>query len=288
LTHDPGAVFERVPLSRELLQVSQSTRLEPFIGRPHRTLLIDLAAAGHFDEFDTELVSYTDNGQRQRVPADIYWASAFHACRQLMMSPGGETEELISAAHMIGRHHEQGDAEGTFVLQMFALRFEQRRAREIAASLNSPSDQHPRISAGLALVAAALADSGRHAEASEVLGRLVTDEGLRLAPDNLWLGATALLAGVAATVGTPTQRRVVEDALQPYASNWCIFGAGGAIFGTAHHGLAMLASARGAVIESARQLESATAAARLAGACYWADLAQQPCTRSQRPVITST
>jgi DNA-binding SARP family transcriptional activator len=273
LTHDPGAVLERVTLSHELLEVSRSNRLVPFIGRAHRTLLIDLAAAGHYDEFDAELVSYTDRAQRQHVPADIYWASAFRACRQLMISPGGETEELISAAHMIGRHHEQGDAEGTFVLQMFALRFQQNRAREIAASISSPSKEQPRISAGLALAAAALADSGRHADASKMLGKLVADDGLRLAPDNLWLGATALLAGVAATVGTPTQRLVIENALRPYASNWCIFGAGGAIFGTGHHWLARLASARGDAIESERQLESATAAARRAGARYWADLA---------------
>jgi DNA-binding SARP family transcriptional activator len=273
LTHDPGSVSERVALSRDLLQVSESNRLEPFIGRAHRTLLIDLMAAGQFDEFDDQIAEYTASAQRQRVPADMYWASAFAACRRLTIGPWAETEELISAAHMIGRHHEQGDAEGTFLLQMFALRFQQSRTREIAASLKAPSDEQPRISAGLALAAAALADSGRHAEAAGLLERLVTAEGLGLAPDNLWLGATALLAGVAATVGTPAQRDVVEQALLPYASNWCIFGAGAAIFGTGHHWLAKLAAARGDVIESQRRLEAAAAAARAAGACYWAEVA---------------
>jgi len=275
LTHDPGSVAERVALSRELLEVSRANHLEPFVGRAHRTLLIDLMAAGRFDEFDAQIAVYTENAQRQRVPADIYWASALGASRQLMISPWGETEELISAAHMIGRHHEQGDAEGTFVLQMFALRFQQGRTREIAKSLGAPAGNQPRISAGLALAAAALTDSGRHGQAAEILTRLVTADGVGLAPDNMWLGATALLAGVAAAVGTPAQRDVVERVLLPYAPSWCIFGAGAAIFGTGHHWLAKLAAARGDVAELRTRREAAAATAREAGADYWAGLATE-------------
>ncbi len=92
------------------------------------------------------------------------------------------------------------------------------------------------------------------------LGRLVPEEaarlpapspihdpstGRRLPHDNLWLGATALYAGVAASTGDAAQRALLRCSLAPFADQWCVFGAGGAAFGTGRHWLGQLAVADG-------------------------------------------
>jgi len=92
--------------------------------------------------------------------------------------------------------------------------------------------------------------------------------------DNLWLGATALFGGVAAAAGTAEQCAVLTAALDPLADLWCVFGAGGAVFGTTHHWLARLALAGDDREGAVGHLETAAAMCDAAGAPYWARVAQ--------------
>lgn len=274
LTHDPNAADERLALSRELLSLCQTARLDAFAGRAARTILIDLLGLGYLNDFDRELETLARFAARHRIPADIYWVSAFRATRRLMVGPGGEAEELVRAARRLGRELQQGDAEGTFILQSFALRYQQGRAREVTASLETPASGHPRILAGLSLLAAALVASGRAEDARVVLDRTAVGGMLRLPHDNLWLGATALYAGVAASTGSAEQRTLLTRTLEPFADRWCLFGAGGAVFGTGHHWLGKLAVADGDFQAGAAHFERAAALSEAAGARYWSRVAQ--------------
>ena len=83
--------------------------------------------------------------------------------------------------------------------------------------------------------------------------------------DNLWFAATALYAGVAASAGTAEQRAVLTRALQPLASLWCMFGAGGAVFGTGHHWLGRLAASDGDVERATTHYERAMSLSRPRG-----------------------
>jgi hypothetical protein len=274
LTHDPTAVEQRLAMSREMCAVAERHQLQMLIGRAYRTLLVDLLGIGALQDFEVEHERFAELATRHGAPSDLYWVSALRATRALASDPEGDTEELIQAAHVLGRQLEQGDSEGTYILQLFALRYQQGRSREITASLQTPRPEHPRILAGLSILAAALVASGRLDDARAILDRVIRDGAIVLPHDNLWHAATALFGGVAAAAGTAEQRAVITQALAPLADLWCVFGAGGAVFGTTHHWLARLAVADGDRDRAVEHLRTAAGTTGAAGAPYWARVAQ--------------
>ncbi len=108
--------------------------------------------------------------------------------------------------------------------------------------------------------------SGRADDARLILDRTAVGGSLRLPHDNLWLGATALYAGVAASTGHIEQRDLLRQSLRPFADQWCVFGAGGAVFGTGHHWLGRLAIADGDREGARSHLERAVTMSEDAGA----------------------
>jgi DNA-binding SARP family transcriptional activator len=283
LTHDAAAVGDRLAMSRELRALCREAGLDRLVGGACRTLLVDLLEVGAFDEFDRELEEFAALADIHGLPSDLYWLSALRATRALMRAPDAYAEELVQAAHMLGRSLQQHDAEGTFVLQMFALRYQQDRLREVRAGLEAPPPQSPRVVAGVALLAAALIASGRSEAARPILDRVLEGGRLHLPHDNLWLGATALISGTVAAIGTDAQRALLIHELGPYAERWCIFGAGGAAFGTGHHWLGKLAIASGDRGAGRRHLDRAEELSDAAGAGYWAGVARADREGRSRP-----
>jgi DNA-binding SARP family transcriptional activator len=273
LTHDAVRADERLALSRELMTLCREQRLDRIVGFACRGLLVDLMEAGRLDEFDEQLVEFAALADAHGMPADIYWLNALRATRALMRSPDAYTEELVNAAHTLGNSLQQWDASGTFVLQMFALRYQQDRVREIRAGLEAPQPQSPRVIAGVAVLAAALVACGRAEAARPIVDKVLAGGELQLPHDNLWLGAVALISGTVAEIGTAEQRGLLRRELAPFAERWCIFGAGGAAFGTGHHWLGRLARADGDQVAATQHFDAALARSTAADAEYWAGVA---------------
>jgi hypothetical protein len=156
---------------------------------------------------------------------------------------------------------------------MFALRYQQDRVREIRAGLEAPQPQSPRVVAGVAILAAALVASGRADAARPIVDKVLEGGELQLPRDNLWLGAVALISGTVAEIGTADQRGLLRRELAPFAERWCIFGAGGAAFGTGHHWLGRLARSDGDRAAATQHFEAAAALSASADAEYWCDVA---------------
>ncbi len=274
LTHDPSTAEERVERSRELRTLCEKESLHDLVGVAARDLLANLLCVGWFDQFDEELIQLDRIAATYDVPADRYWASAMRATRSLMTEPGADAEGLVRAARTLGLSLQQGDAEGTFILQMFALRRQQGRVREIASGLEAPSDTQPRMEAGLALLACAFLDAARPDDARRVVDQVLAGDQVRFPLDNMRLAATGLVGGVVAAVGTPEQNELCRLELDRFAEQWCVFGSGGAVFGTGHHWLGELAAAAGDVEAARRHLVRAVAQSEDAASPYWTDRAR--------------
>lgn len=274
LTHDEHAAVERLAVIRELRDLCEHEQLDNLRGHAYRALIVSLLGLGELDEFDQELEVYAHAATTLSVPTDLFWVAAFRATRAMMSDPHGVAEELVRAAYSLGRELQQGDAEGTFILQTFALRYQQDRAREVTAGLEAPATEHPRVAADLALLAASFVAAGRFEPARAVLDQVAVDGELRLRHDNLWLAASALFGGVAAAVGTTEQRALFTDVLTPFGDRCAMLGAGAAVFGTCHNWLGRLAAADGRRADAVEHFTRATELCEARGAGYWASAAR--------------
>ena len=269
-----GNLASRLAVSREIRRHTDAHRLIRHAGTASRHLLVELLVNGDLDEFDAELELMTRTAEATSIPADLYWSHAFRATRSLMRDASELTEERVLGAALIGKQLQITSSDGVHMLQTFTLRYQQGRTREITSGLQTPKKSDPQILAGTALLAVSCAEAGRLDTARAMLDRAVSDVGVTLQRDNFFLAATGLFGGVAALCGSAEQRDALRTVLDPNADSFCVFGAGGAVFGTQHHWLARLARADGEVAQARQHLERAEKLCDAAGATYWADRAR--------------
>ncbi|MBK5286924.1 MAG: hypothetical protein JJE46_00520, partial [Acidimicrobiia bacterium] len=271
-------VSVRLALSYEAREHARRHQLTREHGQAARRLLAELFVVGRPDEITQELEELARLARATMTPQDLYWAAAFQATRALMHDPSSMAEEFINAAALLGRRLQIFDSTGTQMLQTFALRYQQGRSREITQHLRTPSPKAPQVLAGTALLALALADAGRLDAARQMLDAVIVSGSITLPRDNFRIAAMGLFGGVAAACGTATQRAILRAGLEPRAAEFCVFGAGGAVFGTNHHWLGRLASADGDRTAAAEHFREANRLCHHAGATFWAERARQDAT----------
>lgn len=260
----------RLTLSYEARDYARRHGLTNDLGTASRRLLAELFVVGAADEIRIELAELGRLARVASTPQDLYWSAAFEATRALMDEPNATAEELIEAAALLGRRLQVYNSTGTHLLQTFALRYQQGRSREITQHLATPSRDAPQVRAGTALLALALADAERFDTARQMLDQVIDGDTITLPRDNFRVAGVALFAGVAAACGTAHQRAILRRHLGPFAAEFCVFGAGAAVFGTNHHWLGRLAAAdsdRPGAIEHFRRAEQLC---QHSGAAFWA------------------
>ena len=269
-----GNLAGRLAVSREIRRHTDAHRLLRHAGTASRHLLVELLVNGALDEFDAELELMIRTASETSIPADLYWSNAFRATRSLMRNASELSEELVRGAALIGKQLQITTSDGVHMLQTFTLRYQQGRTREITSGLQAPERSAPQVLAGTALLAISCAEAGRLETASALLDHAVADGTVNLQHDNFFLAAAGLFGGVAARCGSTKQRDALRTVLEPHADSFCVFGAGGAVFGTHHHWLSRLAAAAGDLEQARGHLERAAELCDTAGATYWADRAR--------------
>ncbi len=272
-------IAARLELSRQIREHARREGLESDEAADARRLLNDLLQMGDTASFDAELEAFSQLGRSTSSPFVLYWSAALRATRRLTRSAANDAEGLINAAVTIGRRLQIADAEGVFLLQMFALRYQRGHVRESAHALATPRPEDPKVIAGTALLALIFAESGRPDAARSYLDRVVTPAGITLPHDNFFFGGVSLFAGVAAICGGARQRAALRAVLLEDASRFCLFGSGGAVFGTGHHWLARLALAESDLDGARRHLAEAARVCHHADAPFWAARARQESAR---------
>jgi len=207
--------------------------------------------------FDAGLDTYERLAATIGSPRDIYWAMALRATQAIQSGDLTLGEQIARGAALRGEELGQLSY-GPHLLQRFVIRYQQGRLAEELAVLQHAGDAGSVFRAGAALAATALAETGQRKRALEIARATYGDDGTLLARDVFWLGASALFAGVAAA-GVFDGELVgrLAEFLRPCANQVVVFGAGGAVLGTGHHWLGLLALAQG---ETERAVEHLTAA----------------------------
>ena len=277
LTHDPPKCRERLKVSSSALAISRGD------SRPFTQLLIrrerlaDLLAVGDVDAFDAALDDYEAAAAAAASARDIYWAMALRATQEAVRGDLGLAEQLARGALLRGRELIP-DAFGAEYLQRFVLRYQQGRLREFVhdpgAADVDPTDLQPAYRAGSALDAIACVETGHPDLAVRRARWALGPAGDSIQRDVLWLGAHALLCGVAARANDVELARQLDDLIAPCSEQIVLFGVGGAVLGPVHYWQGLVAATALDTDRAEQHLDEAIRVARGLRAPFWVAQAQ--------------
>jgi DNA-binding NarL/FixJ family response regulator len=273
---DPGtiaAALRSVATARWLPQqfaarmrvAREAEHLAETIGDRERVLeaaswrLFDLMELGDLHARAHEFEAYTKLADEVRQPFYQYIAVSSRAMMALFEGRLDESERLARAALELGGRMPGLDAEGVYGMQMFSVRREQGRLRELAPVV-AHFVQHTAAAAtwrpGLAVVYTEL---GLAAEARAEFERVLAN-GLDGVPkDARWVTCMAYLAEVCAFLGDADRAAVLYAELASFEGRNLMAPPNIACFGSASRHLGMLAAAMKRWPEAERHFETGLA-----------------------------
>jgi len=170
-----------------------------------------------------------------------------------------DCERLAHEAFAIGQTLEVENAAGIFGVQMFTLRREQGRLREVEPLLRhfvrTPEGAHA-WRPGLALIYAEL---GRTEEAAAEFEQLARLQFADIPRDANWLVCLSYLADVGAFLGDAARARTLYELLLPFKEINVLIAMGSASYGSASRYLGALATVMARWDDAERHFEDALA-----------------------------
>lgn len=223
LDRDPASIVARQELVSEMLEVTRKLESKHDHVEMHIYRLIDLVALGDASGWDRSLLTL------QNLVTDIgetfyeFGAATMRTAKILQSGDFCAAEKMALDSFAIGQKLGVDNAEGVLGIQMFTLRREQGRLREIAPMLKQfvNDDASAAWRPGLALI---LAELGQLEEARTELDRLAGDEFAILPRDSLWQTSLVYLAEVCDYLQDTAQAAALYRLLLPYAEQTVVVG----------------------------------------------------------------
>ena len=221
--------------------------------------LFDLMELGDLNARAREFEAYTKLADEVRQPFYQYIAVSSRAMMALFEGRLDESERLAREALELGSRMPGLDAEGVYGLQMFSVRREQGRLRELAPVV-AYFVQHTAAAAtwrpGLALVYTEL---GLAAEARAEFERVAANGFESVPKDARWVTCITYLAEVCAFLGDAERAAALYTELAPFEGRNLIAPPNVACFGSASRHLGMLAAAMKRWPDAERHFEAGLA-----------------------------
>jgi predicted ATPase len=183
----------------------------------------------------------------------------FRAARALMKGNFAEVEGLAQQAFAIGQSLQTGNAAGIFGLQMFALRREQGRLKEVEPAIRIFIQQHSLAAAWRPGLAVLYAELGRTADARAEFENLAQYNFADLPRDGVWMGTMTYLVDVCTFLGDQVRAEMLYQILLPFAERNVVVGNGVASYGALARYLGALATTLERWDDAARHFEDAIA-----------------------------
>jgi tetratricopeptide (TPR) repeat protein len=238
---DPRALIEslrlrlsvdRTPerIERRIDTLDETIRLAERIG--DKQLLMELISFRIYDLVAIgDGASWTSDLERHQRLADEVGEPFYHyLVRSMQVAPAisaglfVEAERLAGEAHAIGQPLGVDNVDGVLGVQMFTVRREQGRLRELAPIVRHFVEERGAGAAwrpGLTLIYADLEDTQ---SATRGFEQLAADEFRSVPADSLWQASLCYLAEVCAYLRDPARAALLYDLLRPYADLTVVLG----------------------------------------------------------------
>jgi tetratricopeptide (TPR) repeat protein len=255
----PEHAQQRLAYATEMLQLAEAANVKEGLSDAHYWRAFCLLELGDMPAADAAIDAYARLMEVQQQPLYVYVFTEFQVMRALMQGRFADSERLAQEALALGQRLQTENAAGIFGLQMFTLRREQGRLKELEPVVRYFVQQHTVAGAwrpGLALIYSEL---GRTEEARSKFEHLAQQDFTDIPHDALWMGCLAYLADVCTFLGDRARAATLYQLLQPYAGHTVVIGQAAACYGAVSRYLGALATTLGRWEEAAQHFEDALA-----------------------------
>ncbi|PON16763.1 hypothetical protein C2W62_16720 [Candidatus Entotheonella serta] len=265
----PDYIGKRLAYATEMLQLANELDHMDLTLNASLWQIMELLELGDIQTLDTRLEAFTRLAHEIRHPHNLYLAASVQMTRALLNGRFAAAEKLAHQALAVGHQLPGPGVDGTFGIQMFTLRQQQGRLRELAPLVKHFVRQHGSTSAwrpGLALI---YREIGQKREARMEFERLAAHDFTDLPQDTLWVVCIVYLTEVCAFLGDGRHAATLYDLLLPYAGHNVVAGAAYMCYGDASRYLGMLAHAMEHWQEAEQHFEQALTMNAKMGARPW-------------------
>ena len=138
--------------------------------------------------------------------------------RALLEGRFADAERLAQQGLAVGQRMQGEDPSGVFGLQMFTIRREQGRLREVEPVVRLFVQQNPAALTWQPGLAVVYSELGLEQEAREMFERLAANDFADIPRDSMWVTSMTYLAEVCAFLGDARRAALLYQRLLPYAS----------------------------------------------------------------------
>ncbi|MBW3661476.1 MAG: AAA family ATPase [Actinobacteria bacterium] len=240
-----GTLAERLALAEEATRLAQDAGDAELVLEARTWRVVDLLEYGDRAGLDAEVARYVEDAEALRLPVYRWYGLLFATMRALLDGRLDAAEELVPRAVAAGRAAGIASSEQFGAVQLYLLRREQGRLPELAEAVEQFAAAYPALPVWRCGFALLLCETGRAADAIEILDELAADGFGRLPPDGNWLASAALLAEVCVRVGATGHAQRLYELLLPHADQHVVVATAVAYLGAVSHYLGLLAAALG-------------------------------------------
>ena len=239
----PELTQQRLDYLDEAMAIANRTGDSQLVAEVYTRRIVDLVELGEIPAADLAINDHAKLAQEMRQPHFLYTSGTWHAMRALLDGRFDEVETLAQQAADIGERLQADGVAGILGLQMFTLRREQGRLRELEPVIRSFVEQFSASSSwrpGLAMIYCEL---GRREEARDQFEQLATHGFNDIAEDALWQTCFGYLSEVCAFLGDDLRAGILYERLLPYRDRTLTVGAAVVCCGAAARYLGLLSAA---------------------------------------------
>jgi class 3 adenylate cyclase/ATP/maltotriose-dependent transcriptional regulator MalT len=266
---NPEATEERLAYATEMLRLAEQVDNAELLHLAHARRAVCFFELGDIAAVDAEIQEKRRIAETLfRQPVNLYVIAGFGVTRALLRGQLAEAERLIAKVLEFGER-AQTDFHGTVGIQMFTLRREQGRLRELGPAVTRFVQQHAAGSTWRPGLAVIFTELGREQAARAEFEQLAANDFSGIARDGLWSTCIAYLAEVCAYLGDALRANTLYRLLLPYADRNIVVADGVACFGSASRYLGMLGTIMARWEDAERHFEHAMAMNARMGARPW-------------------
>jgi len=255
----PEHATQRLPVATEMLDLAKAANDTELVAEAYWWRGYCLLESGDTVAADADIETKRRHYLEGDQPFSLSLNVMFVAMRALMLGRFEDSERLAQEAFAIGQSAQTETAAGVFGLQMFALRREQGRLKEVEPVVRVFLQQHSAAAAWRPGLAVIFSELGLTTDARAEFEILAQHDFADLPRDAVWMGTMTFLADICTFLGDKARADTLYQMLLPFAGSNVVVGNAAACYGALSRWLGALATTLERWDDAGRHFEDALA-----------------------------